>query len=132
MKRLSLILFVAFTSFTKPNEGVSIIFHNKTDKDFRLFKANILGREVIFENLKSGEKTGTVTVPRSCRYCYAQAVVNTDTLLCQLDDYVGETVYTNGKIIMTISTYSQKGLEKNIAVSGTWDAYRFISPKNYR
>src|SRR6478735_2101048 len=96
MKQLTvvLILFVMINSFTETKDEVSIIFYNNTSKDFRIFKANILGKEFIFENLKIGKQTDIVTVPRACRYCYALAITNTDTLLCQPDDYVGETVYT--------------------------------------
>jgi hypothetical protein len=117
------------TSFTKPKDGVSVIFKNSTGKDFQSLKVNIVGREFIFSNLKIGQQTPIVIVPRSYRYCYAQAITNTDTLLCQPDDYVGEIVYTNGKILMNISSFSQKELEKSIAVLGIWDANRFLSPK---
>ena len=130
MIQVTLFLFLLITSSAKSKDGVSVIFLNNTNKDFRIFKANILGKEVVFKDLKKGNRTDIISVPRSCRYCYAQAITTTDTLLCQPEDYVGETVYTSGKILMIISAYSQKGLEKNIEVLGTWNADRFISTKN--
>jgi hypothetical protein len=132
MKQLTIILFLFLltTSFIQSKEEVSIIFLNKTNKNFRIFKVNVLGKELVFRDLKSGSQTDTIFVPRACRYCYAEAITNNDTLFCRPEDYVGETVYTNGKILMIISSYDEKELQKNIDVSGTWDARKFILTKN--
>lgn len=132
MKQIILFLLVllSITSFINPDDGVSVIFENNTGKDFRSLKVNIAGREFIFPALKTGQQTPVVHVPRSYKFCFAQAITNTDTLLCQ-PCYVGETAYSNGKIFMSIFSFSEKGLEKNIGISGTWDANRFISLKKY-
>ncbi len=133
MKQIILVLLtlIVITSFTSPKGEVSVIFQNNTGKNFQSFKVNIVGREFIFSDLKIGQQTPVVTVPRSYRYCYAQAITNTDTLLCQPDDYVGETAYSNGKILMSVFSFSEKELEKSIGVLGTWDADHFIAAKKY-
>ena len=94
--------FFVFVSFIVYPPGVKIIFKNKTQEDFKELKVNIRGQEFSFFDLKSGETTKPVRVSGSYSYCYAQAITLKDTLICQPIDYVGEKLYTRGKLIMDI------------------------------
>ena len=123
-----LLLAVLSSSFCKIQPGVSVVFQNNSGMDLSSFYVSIYPKEFTFLNLKKGQRTDIVTVPKCYRYCFARAITTAgDTLVCQPEDFVGEKLYSSGKILMIIKSYPQKGDEKNIDVSGKWDADNFIS-----
>ena len=99
-----LILFtVLLLSFNTTQEGVSIIFKNNTQQDFKTLYVNIHGKEFTFKNLAKGHETKPILVPESYRYCYAEAITLKDTLICQPYDFVGEELCTKGKFLMKLT-----------------------------
>jgi hypothetical protein len=99
---LAAILFVSFAKEQPPSQGrVLVTFKNKTSQDFVKLQVNIVGREYSFSDLKKGQTTKPIRVEKSYRYCYAKAITATDTLICQPEDFVGEKLFTKGKLLMT-------------------------------
>jgi hypothetical protein len=98
---MRLIFFLFAFALSSCSRGVLLTFQNETGRDFQSLKVNIRGQEHYFQNLKTGGKPSSIRVPATYRYCYAQAVTATDTLICQPTDFVGETLYTKGKLKMT-------------------------------
>lgn len=100
---LFIIIFLLLGSVATGQIGVSIVFKNETKQNFEVLNVNIAGKKFSFKNLKYGERTNPIIVPHSYGYCYAQAITSSkDTLLCQPQDYVGETLYSSGKLLMTL------------------------------
>lgn len=97
-----LVLFFSFTAFIACNKGVSVIFKNETGKDFKTLDVNIRGQQYSFSDIKNGERTKALRVPETYGYCYARAITTTDTLVCQPIDFVGEELYTSGKLVMKL------------------------------
>ena len=107
MKRVSGLYIILL--FVSCNMGyVSVRFQNNSDEDFRLLQVNILGEKFGFEDIGKGQYTKYVRVSRTYPYCFAMVITAKDTLVCQPEDYVGETLYTNGKMIMKL-TISKHG-----------------------
>jgi len=98
------ILFVVFLlSFNTIQKGVSIVFRNDTQQDFKILEVNIRGEKFTFKNIAKGKITKSIIVPKSYRYCFAKAITSKDTLYCQPYDFVGEKLYTQGKLLMKLS-----------------------------
>jgi hypothetical protein len=93
--------FLLSFSLTRAQDSVSVRFKNDTDEDFKTLYVNIIGHAFTFTDLKKGDQTKSIIVPASYRYCYARATTSKDTLICQPEDFVGETLYKKGKLQMT-------------------------------
>ena len=98
-------LVICSTSFTPEKSGVRIFFQNDTGQDFKKLKVDIRGTEFFFENLRQGTETEMIKVPESYQICYAQAITDTDTLVCQPIDFVGAKLYRNGTLLMKLSLF---------------------------
>ena len=99
---IPLLLMLLFASFTNRRTDVKLVFQNNTAKDFMVLKVNVRGKEFVFKNIQQGARTTAIHVPETYRYCYAQAITATDTLICQPTDYVGEKMYHSGKFLMKL------------------------------
>ena len=64
---------------------------------------NVRGQELHFQNIKSGEATSRIKVKDTYPYCFARVVTKKDTLFFRPTDFVGEKLYTNGKLTMQFS-----------------------------
>ena len=109
-KRL-LILFlvvILIIFYNRSLNGVQVRFVNKSSADFKQVDVNIQGKEMTFENLKSGHSTNDIKVPSTYRYCFIRIITESDTLMLRPIDYVGETLYKTGKMtfILKISSSS--------------------------
>jgi len=113
--------FISFLAFTlsfhfiscKSNQ-VLLKFSNKSSEEFKEVLVNVQGREFNFKNLRSGEATPRVKVKGSYPYCYTRVVTEKDTLYFMPIDYVGEKLYTTGKLTMQfliIQTEGRRTLE---------------------
>jgi hypothetical protein len=116
-RNLYLLLLFSFFQFSGYKPGVRVIFRNDSKEDFKELQVNIIGQKFTFENLKAGEKTKPIKVLKSYRYCYAKAVTQNDTMICQPTDYVGEKLYTNGKLIMKLTIFSRKGEKRYLRIN---------------
>lgn len=76
---------------------------------------NILGKEMKFENLKSGHSTNYINVSGTYRYCFVKVIVENDMIEYRPIDYVGETLYKSGKMTfllkMSIDGNNKRHLE---------------------
>jgi len=95
-------LFLVLTSFHK-QDGVLIIFENDTPKDFKSLTVNILGKDYYFQNIPKGQRSDSIRVAKTYKYCLAKAVTDDGTLSFVPFDYVGETVYKQGKFLMKLT-----------------------------
>ena len=83
----------------KPNQ-VLLNFSNKSSEEFKELFVNVRGEEFTFKDLKSGKSTPRVKVKDTYPYCFARVITTRDTLYFRPVDYVGEKLYTNGKLTM--------------------------------
>lgn len=81
---------------------------NQSDEDFKHVEVRIAGKRFTFENLKSKETTKYVKVDKTFPYCPAEVITEKDTLFFRPFDYVGEKLYTSGKLIMKISIVKEE------------------------
>jgi hypothetical protein len=81
-------------------QNVHVKFKNATSEDFKELYVNIFGEEYTFFNIEKGETTKPIHVKKSARYCYPKAITAKDTVICQPIDYVGEKIFTQGKLLM--------------------------------
>ena len=103
MKPITLLLIpvILFVSFLPKQDGVNITFQNDTNETFKMLKVDIFGTEFLFKDLKKGEQTDPIHVPRTYRFCYARAITEKDTLLC-LPCRNGEKIYNEGNFLMKL------------------------------
>lgn len=111
-----LVSIFVFVSFVAYQPGVKIIFKNESKEDIKELYVNILGEKFTFYDLKSGAKTKPIVVAKSYSYCYAQAVTLKDTIICQPIDYVGETLYRSGKLIMNLAIHPEEGKDRSLTM----------------
>jgi hypothetical protein len=103
---LYLLLFsLLFLSAFQTKQGVKLSFKNNTPYHFKELMVNIRGAKYTFTDLKAGQSTRPIKVTGTYRYCYAKAITATDTLICQPTDFVGEKLYTSGKLQMKLQLY---------------------------
>ena len=108
------ILFILLAFQIKP--GVKLSFKNNTPYEFKELLVNIRGTPYTFTNLKAGETTKPIKVAGTYRYCYAKAITTTDTLICQPTDFVGEKLYTSGKLQMKFELLPNKEAGKYLII----------------
>lgn len=94
-------LLLVLSSSCKAQQLV-IKFKNKSGENFKDFQTEILGEKHLLGYFKKGT-TKTIRINKSYRYCNIMAVTSNDTLKLTPIDYVGEKLYTKGKIIMKLS-----------------------------
>ena len=111
-----LVLIFLLGSFVIYQPGIKIIFRNESKEDFKELKVNIRGQEFEFFNLKSGGATKPIWVPGSYSYCFAKATTLKDTVICQPIDYVGEKLYTSGKLVMNLVILPEEGGERYLII----------------
>jgi hypothetical protein len=109
MKKLIFILTVTmiFTISCKTNY-VMVKIKNQSDEDFKHVEVRIAGKRFTFENLKSKETTKYVKVDKTFPYCPAEVITEKDTLFFRPFDYIGEKLYTSGKLTMKISIVKEE------------------------
>src|SRR5205085_8106762 len=106
---LILFLGIVLTIFNNCSlNGVQVRFLNNSSTDLKQLDVNIQGKEMTFENLRSGRSTNYIKVPSTYRYCFIRIITENDTLISTPIDYVGETLYKTGKMtfILKISSIS--------------------------
>ena len=74
------------------------------------------GEELTFKNLKSGESTPGVKVMSTHGYCFARVITEKDTLFFRPQDFVGEKLYTNGKLTMQFSIIKSDGGQRVLVI----------------
>ena len=93
---------LGFLSFNSSTSVVRVELKNISNEDFKKVYVNICGQKFEFENLKKDESKN-LKVEKSYRYCYMRVITSIDTLICQPIDFVGEKLYTSGKLVMPIT-----------------------------
>lgn len=96
-------LFFLLSSFHK-EDGVLVIFENDTQKDFKSLTVNIVGKDYTFQNIPKGQRSDSIRVSKTYKYCLVKAVTDNGTLSFVPFDYVGETLYKRGKFLMKLTT----------------------------
>lgn len=87
---------------------VLVKIKNQSIEDFTHLEVHISGKRFNFENLKSKHTTKSIRVDKTFPYCPAEVITETDTLFFRPFDYVGEKLYTSGKLIMKISIVKEE------------------------
>lgn len=115
IKNRNIITFLLATgliiSACKTNQ-VMVKFKNESAEDFKRLHVNIMGKEFHFTDLKSGNTTQYISVPKVYPYCWAQAITEKDTLGFIPIDYVGEKLYTSGKLLMKLKIEGQDNMRR--------------------
>jgi hypothetical protein len=97
-----LICIIPFLLVSGRSSQVLLNFSNKTSEEFKELFVNVRGEEFTFKNLKSGESTARLKVKNTYGYCFARVITEKDTLFFRPIDFVGEKLYTNGKLTMQL------------------------------
>lgn len=99
MKKALIAFISCLALLSCKTSGVTVQFKNESGADFQSFRAQILGKVYSFENFTKGSSRKLKT-DKAYRYCLLNAVVAGDTLRLIPTDYVGEQLYTDGKLVM--------------------------------
>ena len=115
MRSISFLLFaLALLLASCKSNQVLLKFSNKSSEEFKELFVNVRGEEFTFTNIKNGEATPRIKVKNTYGYCFAKVVTEKDTLFFRPQDFVGEKLYTNGKLTMQfliIQTEGRRTLE---------------------
>ena len=87
---------------------MQVRFQNTSAATITRLEVKLLGTAYSFDTLRPGQLTRPVAVKETYYYCYARAVIPPDTLRFQPTDYVGETLYKHGKLIVKLSVKTRK------------------------
>lgn len=108
MTRIALsFLFVFLCSFAF-SQNVQITFKNDSDEDFKFLKISIGENEFQFMNLKKGQKTKAIAVKETYWFCETTAITQKDTLLFTGFCPAGETLITDGVLLVSYTIYPKK------------------------
>ena len=105
---LPILLALSFFASSCKTNQVLVKFKNDSSEDFRQLYVGISGKEFTFDNLKARQTTHYIKVDYTFRYCLARAFTEKDTIMFIPIDYVGERLYTAGKLIMEIGIIQGK------------------------
>jgi len=110
MRSISFLLFaLALLLASCKSNQVLLKFSNKSSEEFKELFVNVRGEEFTFTNIKNGEATPRIKVKNTYGYCFAKVVTEKDTLFFRPQDFVGEKLYTNGKLTMQFSIVKDDG-----------------------
>ena len=116
MKQLILVLSILFLqeSSQQKEQCVLLRFKNDSKEEFKSLLVRVHGKEYSFSKLNRGETTKPILVESTYRYCYTKVNTQKDTLYCQPIDFVGETLFTSGKLTMTLYMYQEKSKTRDL------------------
>jgi hypothetical protein len=103
----------------KTNQVV-VKFTNTSSEDFKSIDVRILGKEFALSDLKSGQSKA-IKVDKSYRYCIIKVVTLSDTLMLIPTDYVGEKLYTSGRLKMQLSIVAKSDNKRRLHLKTTRD-----------
>lgn len=75
-----------------------------------------MGHDYFFENLNNGKSTKPIKIEKTYRYCFAEAITSKDTVILQPVDFVGETLYTSGRLTIDFYIFPEKGNDRTLRV----------------
>lgn len=108
MRRLIATILATMICGGFANSQVVVKIHNKTGENFKQFSANLNGREYSFQDFKTWQ-TRKIQVDSTYPYFYMIAVTAKDSVRFQPSDFVGEPLYKDGKIILTLTIFEREG-----------------------
>jgi hypothetical protein len=108
MQRIVLALIFIVIGHSEGAGQVLVNLRNQTKENFRVFNANIMGRNYTFSNFKAGQ-TRKILVDTTYPYFLMEAITAKDTVRFQPIDFVGEPLYYNGRIILTLTFFERNG-----------------------
>jgi hypothetical protein len=116
MKTLVALSFFLIAFISCKTSGVLVKLKNNSSEDFKKLTVRIMGQEFNFDGLRNGA-TAKVNVKQTYPYCYARAITSIDTVIAQPIDFVGETLFTHGKVIMRLSIYQSEGGKRYLRIN---------------
>lgn len=111
-----ILLFLILCGFESYQQGVAVVFKNTSQDDFKNLHIKIFGRDYYFNELKSGKTTKPIYVEKTYRYCFAEAITQKDTVVCQPIDFVGETLHRTGKVTMELYIFPEEGKDRGLRI----------------
>lgn len=108
MQRIVLAFIFIIIAYFEGAGQVLVKLRNQTKDDFSVFNANVMGRSYTFNNFKSGQSR-KVLVDSTYPYFLMEAITAKDTVRFQPIDFVGEPLYRNGRIILTLTFFERSG-----------------------
>lgn len=102
MQRIVLAFIFIIIVYSKGAGQVLVKLRNHTKEDFSVFNANVMGRNYTFSNFRAGQ-TRKILVDSTYPYFLMEAITAKDTVRFQPIDFVGEPLYNNGRIILTLN-----------------------------
>ncbi|HWI89936.1 MAG TPA: hypothetical protein VNT20_01625 [Flavisolibacter sp.] len=109
MTRITLSFLFVFVASFAFSQNVKLTFKNDSDEDFKTLKVSVGESEFKFENLKKGQQTNPITVKETYWFCETTAITAKDTLLFSGFCPVGETLITDGTLMVSYVIYPKKG-----------------------
>ena len=97
------IVFICFSLLTSSNfkkECLQIRFKNSSGKDFIELKVWTIDGDIILHNFKNEEVSDAFSITKSYKFTYANAVTESGIFTTPGYCRTGETIYTEGKMIM--------------------------------
>jgi hypothetical protein len=116
MRLFILVLSILFLqgSSQQKEQGVLLSFKNDSKEEFKRLRVSVRGKEYIFFKVKRGATTKPILVESTYRYCYAEVITKKDTLYCQPVDFVGETLFTSGKLTINLYIFPENGKTRDL------------------
>ncbi|WP_121357254.1 hypothetical protein [Flavisolibacter nicotianae] len=111
-----IVFILLLCGFDKKPQGVYVNFKNSSREDFKSLHVKISGKDYFFNEVRSGKLTKPIKVEKTYRYCFAEAITQKDTVILQPFDFVGETLFTSGKLTMEFYIFPEEGQERTLRV----------------
>ncbi len=118
-----LLLVVAGLSSCAPH-AVLVRFKNNSAETFTRMDGYVLGKPFSFDSLQCGQVTKAVAVPEAYYYCYMRVTTKVDTLHFRPVDYVGEKLYSHGKLTIEVRIDSARNRKGHLVRFIAMDAAR--------
>ena len=108
-----ILLMTALTSFQQ-KQGVELSFVNDSEETFLKMTVETARRRFVFTNLRPGERTAPVMVDTTYWFCQTVAVTQRDSVLFTGFCAVGESLITDGNLIVSYAVYPKKGNRRSL------------------
>jgi hypothetical protein len=108
MKILGFAFILIIAMCNKGFAQVIVKLQNKTKEDFKVFNANIMGRNYTISNFKAGENR-KMLVDSTYSYFFMEVVTAKGRVIFQPMDFVGEPLYSDGRLILKLTFSDSNG-----------------------
>lgn len=108
MRRIVFAFILSIACYYEGAGQVLVKLRNQTNEELKVFSANIMGRKYTFNKVKTGQ-TIKIVVDSTYPYFSMEAVTAKDTIRLRPIDFVGEPLYKNGRITLTLTISERNG-----------------------